>query len=344
MTLDFLRDVELFHGLSESSLEAIAAALEEVSLPVDTYLFHEMSPADALFIVRSGSVRVIKQLPHVGMRVTTHLAPGAVLGEVGMSDAAGRATSVVTSAPSVLLKLDRSAFQQLAANDPLLRARIESLSERTRPVRDHELTPEGDVGIRMLGHRDYVGGLWEEIGRLQVDFLVAQGLEPAHCLLDIGCGALRGGVHFIRYLDRGNYLGLDKEKTLITLGVEQELGQWLHAWKQPEFVVSASFEFHRFSKRPHVSMAQSLFTHLSADDVGLCLRNLRAFVDRGHRLFATFFEGESVRNRPTSHSHAGFYYSRSEMERFGEQTGWTPVYVGDWRHPRQQMMIRYDAS
>ncbi len=32
-----------------------------------------------------------------------------------------------------------------------------------------------------------IGGRWEEIGRLQFDFLVAEGLMPAHTLLDIGC-------------------------------------------------------------------------------------------------------------------------------------------------------------
>ncbi len=42
-------------------------------------------------------------------------------------------------------------------------------------------------------HRDMVGGMWEEIGRLQFEFLRARGLKPSHRLLDIGCGSLRGG-------------------------------------------------------------------------------------------------------------------------------------------------------
>jgi hypothetical protein len=217
---------------------------------------------------------------------------------------------------------------------------VEDLAgERMRAVR----TPEGDGGIRMLGHRDYVGGLWEEIGRLQFDFLVAEGLEPGHCLLDVGCGALRGGVHFIRYLDPGNYLGLDKEQMLITLGVEQELGRALYAQKQPELLVSSIFEFDRFSKRPRVSLAQSLFTHLDPDDICLCLRNLRAFVGPEHRFFATFFEGHSDGNPEASHSQTLFQYSRTQMEGFGHGTGWSATYIGDWRHPRQQMLMRYEA-
>ena len=57
------------------------------------------------------------------------------------------------------------------------------------------------------GHRLFVGGvddfLWTRIGELQFDFLRAQGLRPNHVLFDIACGALRGGVHFINYLDAG---------------------------------------------------------------------------------------------------------------------------------------------
>ena len=84
---------------------------------------------------------------------------------------------------------------------------------------------QGEGGILQAGHRAYVGGLWEEIGQLQFDFLVEQGLRPSHCFLDIACGSLRGGVHFIRYLEPGHYLGLDREPKLIELGVQEELGE-----------------------------------------------------------------------------------------------------------------------
>ena len=66
-------------------------------------------------------------------------------------------------------------------------------------------------GIRMAvsrgQHRDVIGGLWEELGQLQLDFMIREGLKPHHKLLDIGCGSLRGGIHYIRYLDVGNYVG-----------------------------------------------------------------------------------------------------------------------------------------
>src|SRR3989449_5135255 len=72
-------------------------------------------------------------------------------------------------------------------------------------------------------HREAVGGLWDEIGQLQIDFLVSQGLMPHHRLLDIGCGSLRGGVKMIRYLDVGHYAGVDLHESLINAGYEIEL-------------------------------------------------------------------------------------------------------------------------
>ncbi len=205
------------------------------------------------------------------------------------------------------------------------------------------LKPEGEEGIQKLGHREYVGGMWEEIGKLQFDFLVQQGLKPSHCFLDIGCGSLRGGIYFIRYLDVGNYLGIDKEKTLIHLGIEKELGKDIYDKKKPEFVVSDKFEFEKFSKKPRFSLAQSLFTHLNSKDICVCLEKLRTFVEPGHIFFATFFEGDSSTNPETSHSHAYFRYSRKEMIAFGEHRGWKATYIGDWKHPRNQKMMKYEA-
>ena len=221
--------------------------------------------------------------------------------------------------------------------------RITSLFRRWIPQKSR-VKPEGEHGIQVLGHREYVGGLWDEIGRLQLDFLVSRGLKPSHCLLDIGCGSLRGGVHFIRYLGPGNYLGIDKERRLIDLGIERELGQATYLDKKPAFVVSSNFEFDTFGRKPEFSIAQSLFTHLVPADIHLCLKNLRKCVDQDHVFFATFFEGLSSDNPRTSHSQAGFSYSQDELTGFAERAGWRATYIGDWSHPRNQMMMKFQPA
>jgi hypothetical protein len=219
-----------------------------------------------------------------------------------------------------------------------LRKTFQSITRHRRPLK-----PQGQETVEKLGHRNYIGGMWEEIGRLQFHFLVQQGLKPSHCLLDIGCGSFRGGVYFIDYLDAGNYLGIEKERTLIEFGIEKELGSAIYEKKKPELVVSDNFTFDRFSKKPHFSVAQSLFTHLTAHDICLCLKQLRRFVEPNHLLFATFLEGQSSRNPETSHSLVAFRYTKDEMVRFGESCGWKALYIGHWNHPRNQMMMKYEA-
>ena len=207
------------------------------------------------------------------------------------------------------------------------------------------IRPEGEKGIQVLGHREYVGGMWNVMGNLQFEFVVRQGLKPSQCFLDIACGSLRGGVHFIRYLETGNYLGIDKEATLIELGIKKELGKEAYEHKKPQFVVSDTFAFERFvGEKPRFSLAQSLFSHLTEVDIGTCLKRLRVFVEPGHVFFATFFEGDSSVNVGVSHSHQGFCYSREQMRVFGECCGWRATYVGDWQHPSHQMMMRFEAS
>jgi len=67
-------------------------------------------------------------------------------------------------------------------------------------------------------------------------------------------------VRLIPYLDRGNYLGIEKEETLVRIGIAKELGPELYTSKAPEFVISQTFEFEKFSRKPNFALAQSLFT------------------------------------------------------------------------------------
>lgn len=170
-------------------------------------------------------------------------------------------------------------------------------------------------------------------------------MKPEHVLLDVACGCLRGGCYFIKYLDKENYLGIDKEEDLIVLGVKEELGLPMLKEKLPQFVISDAFEFKAFSRSPDYALAQSLFTHMTEDDISLCLRNLRQFVRQECSFYATFFKSETeIPNLPRSNSHRRFIYTVHQMAKFGSEAGWDPKYIGDWGHPRGQMMMEYKAK
>lgn len=212
--------------------------------------------------------------------------------------------------------------------------------------RNRDPYPEGKEGLAVRDHREMVGGLWDEIGRLQFEWLRGRGLQPSDVLLDVGCGSFRAGRFFIEYLEPGHYLGIDKQQALVAEGRKKEVPASLWREKKPQIVISSSFEFRRFNQRPDVALAQSVFTHLRAADIRRCLRRLRRHVgDKPCTLYATFFESPfPVWHLLHSHSSRRFEYTRAELARFGREAGWKTEYLGDWGHPKRQMMMAFHAG
>lgn len=136
-------------------------------------------------------------------------------------------------------------------------------------------------------HRQKVGGAWDEIGPLQLSFLRESGLSASDRLLDVGCGALRGGVHFVRYLDDGRYFGMDVESSLLDAG-RYELERAGLSDKRVNLLADGDFRFGRFEQSFDYALAVSLFTHLDLNTIAKCLRRLRPVLTGS--LYATFFE------------------------------------------------------
>lgn len=202
--------------------------------------------------------------------------------------------------------------------------------------------PQGSAGIASLGHRDYVGGLWDEIGTLQFEFLLDHGLRPDMVLLDIACGSLRLGCRVIPYLAPGNYLGIEKEAELLRAGLEQELDAELAARQQPRLLVDDSFRFDRLGVVADVAIAHSLFTHLPPEPIGRCFRQLHPWLKPEGVFYATFFPSlRSRRQGGHGHDHGYFAYTDAEIKAFGVMNGFSCELLGDWGHPRGQWMAAY---
>jgi cyclopropane fatty-acyl-phospholipid synthase-like methyltransferase len=80
------------------------------------------------------------------------------------------------------------------------------------------------VMIRPSARRHALVGpphLWAKKRRFQFDFLTSHGLRPGHRLLDIGCGALRGGIPLIEYLETGHYAGVEARAAVLAEGREE---------------------------------------------------------------------------------------------------------------------------
>jgi cyclopropane fatty-acyl-phospholipid synthase-like methyltransferase len=196
-------------------------------------------------------------------------------------------------------------------------------------------------------HRDFVGGMWDEIGRLQFDFLQAAGLQPGHRLLDVGCGALRGGIYFVRYLEPSHYYGIDINTSLIE-AANTELRNEGIVDKSPKLFVTDKFEI-PWPEKFNYALAVSVFTHLYANHICMCLKRVRNALSPDGKFFATFFLApESIYLEPIEHKPGGiisyynrdpFHYSLAEMQDFAREASLTVKLIGDWKHPRQQQML-----
>jgi ubiquinone/menaquinone biosynthesis C-methylase UbiE len=81
-------------------------------------------------------------------------------------------------------------------------------------------------------------------------------------------------VHFVRYLDQGNYYGLDVNASLIEAG-NMELAQLGLASKQPSLLVDDKFQMTRFGISFDYAIAVSVFTHLYMNHIARCLAEAR---------------------------------------------------------------------
>ena len=182
-----------------------------------------------------------------------------------------------------------------------------------------------------------VGGMWEEIGKLQFDFLVNNGLQSHHRLLDIGCGTLRGGRHFIKYLNAGNYSGIDISPKAIEYGkqlVEQEgLSE-----KQPRLLVSRNknLKFKEFDGEVFdYLLAQSVFTHLKPEHIDECFQNISRIMNQDSVFLFTFSEESKFKQTGLK----DFCYPFSFFQCLADEHRFNLTdRSGDYEHPREQHM------
>jgi SAM-dependent methyltransferase len=206
-------------------------------------------------------------------------------------------------------------------------------------------------------HRGTVRGtdaFWDYLGKLQLDYLVEQGLKPEHYVLDVGCGPLRAGVHFIGYLEPGHYAGIDKRGDTLERARDIELPRYGLADKNANLLVNGAFEFHKLGQTFDYAIAQSVFTHLPVNNIVRCLVEMAKVLNPGGRFYATIYENpqgkkflgeiqqsERVVSYPDRDK---YHYDLDTLRCACGGTGLKMSYGGDWRHPDNQKMVVFSRE
>ncbi len=203
-------------------------------------------------------------------------------------------------------------------------------------------------------HREFVGGLWDTIGIYQLQLLIKYGLKPNMKLVDIGCGCLRGGIHIIRYLNIGNYFGMDGNESLLKAGYYKELKDVNLQYKLPiiNLLQDKEFMLIRFGVKFNYAVAFSLFSHLTLNHIRVCMARLSDVVHDGGYLLASYFKCTSdypwdplevvnEKGVATWGHKDPYHYSLNDLRWCINKLPWEIIELDDADHPRGQALLLF---
>ncbi|MCR8577536.1 class I SAM-dependent methyltransferase [Streptomyces sp. Isolate_219] len=182
---------------------------------------------------------------------------------------------------------------------------------------------------------------WLALGLMQFDYLLEHGLRGDHRMLDIGCGNLRAGRHFIAHLDPGHYYGIDISPDIL-VSAKQTLTEYGLQSKLPHLTITQDLTLD-FLPDAHFDVvhAHSVFSHSPIAIIDECLGHVGRILAPGGFFDFTFDRTEGVEHQVLRED---FYYRTETLIRLAEQHGLTARFMDDWEtRPHGQSKIRVTA-
>ena len=112
-----LRRVPLFAELSEDDLSSIADGAEPLELAGGDVLAGEGDPGDALFVIVSGELQVVKRSRTTDVPIAV-LGPGEIVGEMAIFEALPRMASIRAVVPTRVIRIRREVVLELLGTRP----------------------------------------------------------------------------------------------------------------------------------------------------------------------------------------------------------------------------------
>jgi CRP/FNR family cyclic AMP-dependent transcriptional regulator len=125
-----LSSMSLFKGVPTRELERLASLLHERSFPTGTNVLSKEQPAEAVYVILSGCVKVYAIRPDGTEVILAVLGSGEVLGEMGLADSLGRSADVATLEQTTLLWMDRVTFRASVSESPAVARNLADILAR----------------------------------------------------------------------------------------------------------------------------------------------------------------------------------------------------------------------
>ena len=128
-----LQNIPMFAGLSKGQLEQLARVAGSRKVPRNTTIVRVGDYTDSLFVIVSGSAKVLNRDAEGNEVILTLLGAGECFGEMGLIDGSPRSADVVASEICELLEIAKTDFiKALAVNVELCLNIMKSLVLRLR--------------------------------------------------------------------------------------------------------------------------------------------------------------------------------------------------------------------
>jgi CRP/FNR family cyclic AMP-dependent transcriptional regulator len=112
-TIEVLRTLQIFSGLSNDELERVAELCEEKTYVSAEQIFREGEPGNRLFVVIEGEVRISRQIPGAGEEALAVLKAGSMFGEMAVFDRSERSTDAISHGGTRVITISRAEFEML---------------------------------------------------------------------------------------------------------------------------------------------------------------------------------------------------------------------------------------
>ncbi len=130
-----LGQVEIFKGLSTEELRALEETSTRRTFPKNTVVIHENDPADSLFVIDSGKVKVYCSDKNGKEFIMNTQGAGDYFGELALLDDSTRSASVRTVEKSTFCIVYKGDFSRVLAEHPNMnRTLIRNLAARVRKL------------------------------------------------------------------------------------------------------------------------------------------------------------------------------------------------------------------
>jgi CRP/FNR family transcriptional regulator len=118
MLLEHLKTIPYFQELEPSALARLQASVFEVRLDRGQILFSEGDPAEAMYGVQSGQVKILKLSPDGREQVLRVMGPGECFNEVPVFDEGPNPANAQALEPAVLWGIRRTDMRRLVEEHP----------------------------------------------------------------------------------------------------------------------------------------------------------------------------------------------------------------------------------